>query len=140
MAMGGPECRLNGLQVEGGYFELTKKRAADLGDSLDPEAVELLCRAMYRDDLCGGGTTDQVECFRGVYEDGKFMGTLPKILDMVGLQAKVVLTSGEKNSEILEKYGGKVLGHGWDPTRDMISFEGPVNLSKRKRKGERLEP
>ena len=140
MAMGGPECRLNGLQVEGGYFELTKKRAADLGDSLDPEAAELLRRAMYVDDLCGGGTTDQVERFRGVYKDGKFTGTLPKILDMVGLQAKVILTSGEKNSEILEKYGGKVLGHGWDPTRDVISFEVPVNLSKRNRKGERLEP
>ena len=33
-----------------------------------------------------------------------------------------------------------MLGHGWDPTRDVISFEVPVNLSKRNRKGERLEP
>ena len=48
-------------------------------------------------------------------------GTLPKILKKVGLIAKVIITSGETDQELLNKLGGKVLGHKWIPQQTLLS-------------------
>ena len=121
-------------------LELAKDKAAALGDPVDKEAAELLRSSMYVDDLLGGGSWEQVARFRGEQkEDGSFSGTLPKILSLVGLVAKVIVVSGECDPEILDKFGQKVLGHVWNPRDDKLSFKLAVNLSVKNRKGERLE-
>ena len=49
-----------GDQLASLILELCKNRAAELGWQLDPEAADLLKNSMYVDDLCGGGSPEQV--------------------------------------------------------------------------------
>ena len=51
-----------------------------------------------------------------------------------------MVVSGECDPEVLEQFGGKVLGHAWCPRTDKIEFKVTVNLSRRNRKGECLSP
>ena len=112
-----------------------------LGFEIDEEAADLLRKAMYVDDLLGGGTSDQVIRFKGeLTSDGLHTGTLPKILAQVGFKSKVIMTSGEADPAVLEQFGGKVLGHSWDPTSDQLKFKLTVNLSPKNKRGERAEP
>ena len=112
-----------------------------LGFEIDEEAADLLRKAMYVDDLLGGGTSDQVIRFKGeLTSDGLYTGTLPKILAQVGFKSKVIMTSGEADPAVLEQFGGKVLGHSWYPTSDQLKFKLTVNLSPKNKCGERAEP
>ena len=114
---------------------LAKDKAAELGEDINFEAADLLRRYMYVGDLLGGGTWEQGARYRGdQIGDEKFNGTLPQIL------SKVIIVSGECDPKILEKYGGKVLGHTWEPQADKIKFDIIVNLSEKNKKGERLGP
>ena len=120
---------------------LAKDKAAELGEDINFEAEDLLRRYMYVGDLLGGGTWEQGARYRGdQIGDEKFNGTLPQILSKVGLTAKVIIVSGECDPKILEKCGGKVLGHTWEPQADKIKFDIIVNLSEKNKKGERLGP
>ena len=71
-------------------------------------------------------------------EDGTYTGTLPTILAEVGLRCKVIVTSGETDHAILEAFGGKVLGHIWDPQEDLLKFDLKVNLSDKNKKGNKM--
>ena len=59
----------------------------------------------------GGGLRDEVDWFRGEYVDGNYNGTLAQILGLVGLKIKVMVASGDRDSEKFELLGDKVLGH-----------------------------
>ena len=119
-----------GDQLAALVLELVKNMAARKGQEIDAEAAELLIKSMYVDDLCGGGSWEQVLRFRGLKnEDGTFSGTLSQILSAVGLKTKLIVTTGESDPEILEKFEGKVLGHGWDTREDKLAFKITVNLS-----------
>ena len=74
-----------GDQIAGLILELVKKLAADLGQTIDPEACDQIRYRTYVDDGAGGGSRSQVERYRGKLVNGKFDGTLPKILGLVGL-------------------------------------------------------
>ena len=78
-----------GDQIAGLVLEL----AAELGQSIDPEACEQIRYRTYVDDGAGGGSRSQVERFRGKLENGQFNGTLPSILGLVGLALKVMVPS-----------------------------------------------
>ena len=70
--------------------------------------------------------------------DGKFKydGTVSKILDQVSLSPKVMVQSGEQDQDALDKLGGKVLGHIWEPVEDYLIFRLHVNLFE-KQKGQK---
>ena len=59
-------------------------------------------------------------------------GTIPRILDLVGLKLKVMVASGDDDKESLELMGEKVLGHVWQPTQDKFIFRIVVNLTPAK--------
>ena len=49
-----------------------------------------------------------------------------------------MVVTGECDPEVLEQFGGKVLGHIWHPQTDKLEFKLKVNLSGCNQKGERL--
>ena len=65
--------------------------------------------------------------------NGTYDGTLPQILDLVGLKLKAMVASGDTDEETIQLIGDKVLGHTWRPTADEFVFTVTVNLSRKKR-------
>ena len=106
--------------------------AADLGESLDPEASYQIRRKTYVDDGAGGGSRSQVERFRGELIDGEYSGTLAQIFRLVNLRLKVMVASGDTDMNKIEILGEKVLGHIWRPTEDKLVFVIKVNLTPAK--------
>ena len=47
---------------------------------------------------------------------------MSQILSNGSLKLKVVVTSGEDNPDKINKLGNSVLGHGWEPKRDIITI------------------
>ena len=120
-------------------LELIIEKAAEVGSTIDKEAAEKLEKDHFADDVCSGGSKDQVERMRGnviIDEKGalKYDGTIPKILDLVSFSAKAIIISGEDNPAVLEKCSG-VLGHKWLPTEDEIEFTLSINISPKTSSG-----
>ena len=128
-----------GDQIAGLVLELVKNLAADMGESIDPEASRQIRCNTYVDDGAGGGTREMVNRFRGERVNGRYNGTIPQILGLVGLELKVMVASGDEDSEILELMGDKLLGHKWRPSDDKLVFSVVVNLSTSKRKGQKID-
>ena len=64
-------------------------------------------------------------------------------MSLGGFEIKYMIRNGEKRPEILELYGGSVLGLPWDTGEDKIRLSMDVNLSPKKqgiRTGESLRP
>ena len=73
----------------------------------------------------------------------RYMGTVAKIMSLGGFKIKYMICNGETRPEILELYGGSVLGLPWDTSEDMIRLSMDVNLSPKKegiRTGESRDP
>ena len=100
------------------FLEIVKGLAAQLGVDIDPDTARKIVEDSYVDDNLSGGNEEEADRMIGECQeiDGKFVynGTVSQILSLVGLIAKVIIRSGEKNKEKLDKLGGRVLGHGWD--------------------------
>ena len=95
-------------QVAGLILELVKKLAADKGMEIDSEACHQIRHRTYVDDGAGGGSRAQVERFRGKLVDGRYDGTIAKILGLVNLHLKVMVASGDADEEALSLLGDKV--------------------------------
>ena len=121
-----------GDQVAGLVLELVKGLAAELGQSIDTEACQQIKNKTYVDDGAGGGSRQQVDRFRGKMVNGKYTGTISQILQLVGLNLKVMVASGDSDREALEILGEKVLGHVWKATADKFVFRITVNLTPAK--------
>ena len=126
-------------------LEVGKDMAAELGKSIDPQAASIISEDSYCDDGLGGGSEEDVTRMMGectVKEDGtlSFSGTLSSVLATVGFKPKMIIKSGENHPAALEKSGGSVLGHAWDPSSDKFCFTAQVNISKKKKDGHRSEP
>ena len=128
-----------GDQIAGLILELVKSLAANLGRSLDEEASHQILHKTYVDDGAGGGTRDQVERFRGNRVNGCYDGTIAQILGLVGLKLKVMVASGDEDSEAISLMGEKVLGHNWKPTEDKFVFKMKTNLATSKRGGQKSD-
>ena len=120
-----------GDPIAGLMLELVKKMAAELGLPIDKEACYQISHKTYVDDGAGGGSRAQVERFRGKRVNGTYDGTLPQILDLVGLKLKAMVASGDTDQETIELIGDKILGHTWRPTADEFIFTVTVNISRR---------
>ena len=62
-------------------LEAAKRRAADEGEQLDPLAAKRLRDNVYVDEICGGGSPEEVEKIVGEEAEGGDTGTLGKILE-----------------------------------------------------------
>ena len=109
-----------GDQIAGLVLELVKGLAAQLGESIDPDACHQIRARTYVDDGAGGGTREAVERFRGECVDGRYNGTLAQILALVDLHLKVMVASGDSDPEKLALLGDKTLGHKWRPRDDKL--------------------
>ena len=120
----GDRCAAVGLEVAKGLI-------AEAGRNIDSEAVDMILRG-YVDDGFGGGTEADVERITGEVsvesqdptksEEIQFHGTVPRIMKAGGFNTKYMIRDGETRPELLEKYGGQVLGLSWNtgqgPNRD----------------------
>ena len=61
----------------------------------------------------------------------KYTGTVAKIMSLGGFKIKYMIRNGEKRPELLELYGGSVLGLPWDASLDVICLSMNVNLSNK---------
>lgn len=74
-------------------------------------AARQLLRNSYVDDVGGSGAGEDVARMRGRKdEDGKYTGTVPRILLAAGFRAKALIASGTGDKAELEAMGGKFLG------------------------------
>ena len=119
------------------FLEIVKGLAAQLGSDIDPDTARKIVEDSYVDDNLSGGNEEEADRMIGECQevDGKFVysGTVSRILSLVGLTAKVIIRSGEKDKRKLDKLGGGVLGHAWDAEQDQISFKITVNLHDKRK-------
>ena len=121
-----------GDQAAGLVLELVKGLAADLGHEIDPEASKQIRDHTYVDDGAGGGSREQVDRFKGELVNGQYTGTIARILKLVNLKLKVMVSSGDDDEESLKLLGDKTLGHIWRPKEDVLVFKVIVNLTPTK--------
>ena len=111
-------------------LEAAKRRAAAEGEQLDPLVAKQLRENVYVDDICGGGSPEEVK--RMVGEEGD-QGTLHKILETCGMKLKFVAVLGDKRQEVAEMLGGRVLGLGYNLAEDKISLSIPLQYHNKGR-------
>ena len=74
-----------------------------------------LIKKDYVDDGFGGGSRLDVERLMGetVKEDGTiiYQGTVSRIMSRGVFNIKVMIKSGENRAQVLENYGGSILGN-----------------------------
>ena len=107
---------------------------------MDPKAAQCLETDIYCDDICTGGSKEEVDRMIGQVStdsDGKlaYSGTLAQMLGKAGFTVKMMVTSGEKDERALDKMGGTVLGLRWEPREDVFVFKPQVHLGKKLRNG-----
>ena len=112
------------------FLEIALRRTAENHQFIDPLAATRISNDRYVDDLATGGSKSEVSRFQGnELSDHQFDGTIPNILSKGSFQLKVMVSSGETDSNKISKLGGKVLGIPWDPTLDKIAIQFPVYLT-----------
>ena len=127
-----------GDQIAGLILELVKSLAAQLGEEIDLKASNQIQRITYVDDGAGGGSREKVEKYRGKLVNGKYDGTIPRILALVGLDLTVMVSSGDQDPKLLSLMGDKLLGHKRRPGDDKLVFKVGVSLSASKQKGQNV--
>ena len=121
-------------------LEEGKERAVEEGGHLDLLASKAISEDSYCDDGLTGGSAEEVSRMIGdcsKEEDGTltYSGTIAKVLATVGFKVKMMVSSRSCDVDAMEKMGGSVLGHKWDPMEDEFSFKFAVNISKKGRDG-----
>ena len=88
-------------------LELAKELVKERGKGVDAQAAHQLVKNSLVDDVGGGGTEAEVRRMRGELQDGKYSGTVPKMLGACGFRAKALVRSGSTDSEELEALSGR---------------------------------
>ena len=105
-------------------LELVKRRAAELGMEEDPLAAQQIKDNSYVDDCILGGDKEEVGKMKGhLLPNGKYSGTVTRILAKCGMTPKFLAVSGDQDPAAAEPLGGKVLGLGYHLGADNISFK-----------------
>jgi hypothetical protein len=102
-------------------LESAKRKAAELGEAIDPEAARQIRENMFVDDAAMGGDLETVRRMRGGGE-GARGGTVEQILNACGLSVKFLAASGDQSPDLAAPLGGKVLGLAYDLAADQMSF------------------
>ena len=108
--------------LAGLLLEVAKRRVADLGSSIDPQASQQLKDNSYVDDSILGGTPADIERMRGRRTEQGYTGTVARILNQGGMSVKFMAVSGSSDPEEDRQLGGKSLGVCYRLRRDKIYF------------------
>ena len=101
----------------------------------------------YVDDGIGGGSIATVNRLIGdkSYDEdtgrATYSGTVAQIMELGGFKLKYMIRNSESRPEVLQLYGGIVLGLPWDTRTDSINLHLGVNLSVKRhgiRDGDKL--
>ena len=117
-------------------LEISKKKIAELGEQIDPEAAKKLVQDSYVDDIFSGGGVDEIQRMVGVKDsDGNYSGTISRILALGGYKVKEFVIEGDGEEGIEEKnlLSNSVFGYYWDPASINMKLIISLNLSKKKR-------
>ena len=118
-------------------LDVAKRLVARAGENIDAAAARMIERD-YVDDGNGGGTDADVRRLMGeeLDDDGKivFRGTVPTIMARGGFTIKYMIRDGEDRQEVLDNFGGAVLGIPWDTATDTIRMRFMVNLTPKVQK------
>ena len=115
-------------------LEVSKGKIAKLGKKIDPEASKKLVKDTYVDDGFSGGTEAAIKRIVGTKDDqGKYSGTLAKILAIGGYEVKEIVIEGDMDQDDKNLLSNTVFGYYWDPKTKNMKMIISLNLSKKKR-------
>ena len=115
-------------------LEVSKKKIAKLGESIDSEASMKLIQDSYVDDIFSGGKQESIDRMVGVKdESGNYSGTMSKILSLGGYRVKEYVVEGDINLSDENLLGNTVFGYNWNPKDKFLKLIISLNLSKKKR-------
>ena len=104
-------------------LEVGKRRVANLGADIDPQAAEQLKTKSYVDDSILGGSPEDVARMRGERTDAGYTGTVARILSKGAMSIKFMAVTGSDDRHELEQLGGKCLGVGYRIAEDKLHFK-----------------
>ena len=102
------------------------------------ESIHLETIAALKKSRLGGGSEKtinklvMIESFHSEKGKPSYTGTVLQIMGLGSFQVRFKIRSGEKPPEVLQFYGGIVLGLLWDTDQDIIKLKMEVNLSAKK--------
>ena len=103
-------------------LEVGKRRVANLGADIDPQAADQLKTRSYVDDSILGGSVDDVSRMRGERTDVGYTGTVARILAKGAMSIKFMAVTGSDDRYEEEQLGGKCLGVGYRIAQDLLHF------------------
>ena len=103
-------------------LEVGKRRVANLGSAIDPQAAEQLKTHSYVDDSILGGSLEDVARMRGERTLDGYTGTVARILAKGAMAIKFMAVTGSDDSFEEEQLGGKCLGVGYRLSEDQLHF------------------
>ena len=103
-------------------LEVGKRRVANLGSDIDPQAAEQLRTRSYVDDSILGGSPADVSRMRGERTEAGYTGTVAKILAKGAMAIKFMAITGSDDRHEEEQLGGKCLGVGYRISQDLLHF------------------
>ena len=101
-------------------LEIAKRKVANLGEDINPQAATQLKDFFYVDDGILGGTKEDVDRMGGERVDGVYTGTAAQILPRGVMTIKFMAVTGSWDEYEEEQLGGKNLGVTYDIRRDEI--------------------
>ena len=115
-------------------LEVSKRKIAKLGESIDPIASAKLIEDSYVDDGFSGGTEEEISRMVGSQDKlGNYNGTLSQILALGGYQVKEFVIEGDLQQSEENLLGNSVFGYSWNPKGENMKLVISLNLSKKKR-------
>ena len=103
-------------------LEVGKRRVANLGAHIDPQAADQLRTRSYVDDSILGGSSADVSRMRGERTEAGYSGTVAKILAKGAMSIKFMAVTGSDDLHEEEQLGGKCLGVGYRIAQDLLHF------------------
>ena len=115
-------------------LEVSKRKKAKLGVSIDPVASAKLIEDSYVDDGFSGGNDDDIKRMVGKQdEENNYDGTLSQILALGGYKIKEFVVEGDTSQSDNNLLGNTVFGYNWNPKGTVMKLVISLNLSKKKR-------
>ena len=121
-------------------LEVAKRKIAELGRHIDPEAADKIIHDTYVDDSPSGGSQEAVMRMVGKKdEDGNYDGTLSKIFALGGFKVKQFVVEGDMEQDDDNLLRNKVFGYSYNAKTGVMGVKFSINLS-RKRRNARTKP
>ena len=121
-------------------LEVSKKKIAEIGKPIDPEAAAKLVKDTYVDDGPSAGTKEAVQRMVGRKDaDGNYDGTMSQILAKGNFKVKEYVVEGDQEQADENLLGNTVFGYTYDPKKAKMGIKFTINLSK-KRRNARTKP